>query len=116
MRLFAVAAIAVVVISFNPAFAADSAKQLIVGKWRPNDKEGEKAVIEFTKDGKVKVISATKQIDGAYTFVKDNQIEVTMSIMGKEAKVKLDIKVTKEELTTTEQGADKQTATFKRVK
>lgn len=99
-----------------PAIAADNAKDLIVGRWQPNEKGGEKAIIEFTKDGKVKVIADKLSLDGTYKFVKDDQIEVSMPIKGMESKVKLNVKVTKDELTTTEEGNKNPPETFKRVK
>ncbi len=116
--LAVLAIVALVAVAVAPTFAADTAKDLIVGKWQPGEKAGESATLEFTKDGKVKVMVMAGDkfnLDGTYKFVKDNQIEVTLSFGGKENTVKLNVKVTKDELTTTEEGKDK-TETFKRIK
>jgi uncharacterized protein (TIGR03066 family) len=114
MVILTVAAVAAVTVA--PATAGDNAKDLIVGRWQPNEKGGEKAIIEFTKDGKLKVIADKLNLDGTYKFVKDDQIEVSMPIKGKESTVKLIVKVTKDELTTTEEGSKNPPETFKRVK
>lgn len=111
-----VALVAVPALIAAPASAAETAKDLIIGKWQPTEKGGEKAIIEFTKDGKVKVVSDKLTLDGTYKFVKDDQIEVTMSVQGKDSTVKLTVKVTKDELTTTEEDKTKSPETFKRVK
>jgi uncharacterized protein (TIGR03066 family) len=114
------ATVALFAVAIASTFAADTAKELIVGKWQPNDKDGEKATVEFTKDGKVKVVADPYSLDGTYKFVKDDQIEVTMPIAGKESTVKLIVKVTKDELTTTDETKDdkgkEKIQTFKRVK
>lgn len=123
MRICSVTIIATVTLlalGIPPTFAADTAKELIVGKWQPTDKAGEKATVEFTKDGKVKVVADLYTLDGTYKFLKDDQIEVTMPIAGKEESVKLTVKVTKDELTTTDETKDakgkEKIETFKRVK
>lgn len=116
-RLFAVLAlVAIGGMVPTSAWAADSAKDLIVGRWQPTDKDGERAVIEFAKDGKVKVIADKLTLEGTYKFVKDDQIEVTMLIKGKDSTVKLAVKVTKDQLTTTEVGKDGMPETFRRAK
>jgi uncharacterized protein (TIGR03066 family) len=99
-----------------PASAAETAKDLIVGKWQPTAAGGDKAIIEFTKDGKLKIVADKLSIDGTYKFLKDDQVEITTSIKGQESTVKLTVKVTKDELTTKEEGKNDPPETFKRVK
>jgi uncharacterized protein (TIGR03066 family) len=99
-----------------PASAAETAKDLIVGKWQPTAAGGEKAIIEFTKDGKLKIVADKVSFDGTYKFLKDDQLEITTSIKGQESTVKLTVKVTKDELTTKEEGKNDPPETFKRVK
>lgn len=95
---------------------ADSIRDLIVGKWQVQGNAGAQAVIEFTRGGKLKVAAGGLAIDGSYKFLKDTQIEVEMSIggVGKHS-VKLDIKVAKDQLITTEVGQQR-TETFTRTK
>lgn len=118
MRVRVLAALAVVVVLAGwvaPAVAADSVKDLIVGKWQPVDEKGMKAVLEFTKDGKVKISADQFNLEGTYKFLKDDQLEVGLKLGDMEQKVKLNIKVTKDELSTKEDGKDKEEK-FKRVK
>ena len=97
----------------------DKPQDLIVGKWsREDPKTKEKIVIEFTKDGKV-VIKGTPpdkgkdlEITGVYKFITDEKVEVELS--GDKKKETLKVKVTKDELTTTD--ARDKPETFKRVK
>ena len=114
------ATVALFAVAIASTFAADTAKELIVGKWQPNDKDGMKATVEFTKDGQVRIVADQYSIDGAYKFLKDDPIEVTLPIAGKETTVKLTVKVNKEELTTTDEMKDEKgkekTDTYKRVK
>jgi uncharacterized protein (TIGR03066 family) len=127
MRACSMALLAVVACLLPaPAFGADSAKELIIGKWQPNDKDNVKekdnvkATVEFTKDGKIKIVADAYSLEGTFKFLNDNQIEVTMPIAGKDSIVKLTVKVTKDELTTTDEtkddkAKDKKVETFKRV-
>jgi uncharacterized protein (TIGR03066 family) len=105
-----------------PAYADDkkadeTAKDLIVGKWMPT-KEKDKATLEFTKDGKVTITETVgdkkMEVTGTYKFIADDKMEVELSIGGKTQKETLKVKVTKDELTTTD-SMDK-TDTFKRAK
>ena len=113
--LAVLAVLALLALTVAPAFAADTTKDLIVGKWQPLDEKGAKAVLEFTKEGKVKISSDQFNLEGTYKFVKDDQVEVALKFGDMEQKVKLNVKVTKDELSTKEDGKDKEEK-FKRVK
>ena len=101
--------------------AEDKPKDLIVGKWEPEKVEkGAKAVIEFTKDGKVMIVASANgkdfKVDGTYKFTDDKTMEVTIVFMDKKdtKKVKV-IKVTKDELVTQDEGK-KEEEKFKKAK
>jgi uncharacterized protein (TIGR03066 family) len=70
--------VVIAAIGTAPALAADKPRDLIVGKWKPDDY----STFEFTKDGDVKVHVKGKGVDltrnGKYKFVDDETIEVTM--------------------------------------
>jgi uncharacterized protein (TIGR03066 family) len=113
----------VIILTFSASLlhAEDKPKDLIVGKWEPGKVEKDvKAVIEFTKDGKVKIIANAGgqefKLDGTYKFTDDKNMEVTVEFMGKKdtKKVKV-IKVTKDELVTQDEGKDEEEK-FKKVK
>lgn len=125
MRVARFAALAAVAVLLNSSAALlhadDKAKDLIVGKWEPTKKEdGVKAVIEFTTDGKVKIVASAQgqefKLDGTYKFTDDNNMEVTVEFMGNKdtKKVKV-VKVTKDELVTLDDGK-KEEEKFKKVK
>lgn len=117
MRLRHVAALAVLALlaaTLVPAFAADKPQDLIIGKWKPDDAKDE-ATLEFLKDGKLKIAAKEITLDGTYQFVDDNNISVKLTFGGETKEVKLKITLTKDELTTQEDGKDKK-ETFKRVK
>ena len=100
-----------------PAGAQDKEKpkDLIVGKWQPADEKGRGIVLEFTKDGALKVGSKDDTIDGNYRFLDDEKVEVELTARGQTRKAVLKVKVTKNELTTVEEGKTKEER-FKRVK
>ncbi len=97
----------------------EKAKDLIVGQWIPTqEKDKDKAVLEFTKDGKVilKVTDGGKTVElaGTYKFLGEDKIEVELALGNDKKKETLKVKVTKDELTTTD-SKDK-VDTFKRGK
>jgi uncharacterized protein (TIGR03066 family) len=101
----------------TPLLAADKPKDLILGKWEMS-RDKHKVSLEFVKDNvlKVRLTTDDKNIDveGKYTFVDDDNIEVELVYMGETKKEKLKVVVTKEELTTTDGAGKKET--FKRTK
>jgi len=98
----------------TPLVAADKPKDLIVGKWEPTEKKDQTPVIEFTKDGKVKISIQQLKIEGTYKFLDDNNMEVETTFMGQTKKEKMKVEVTKDELTTTDPKGEIEK--FKRVK
>ncbi len=97
------------------AQAQDKPKDLIVGKWESGG--ADKGVIEFTKDGKLKITVRETSADGTYKFIDEKMekmIEVTVSLGGQTLTEKLTIAVTKDELTTTD--SKNMTEKFKRAK
>lgn len=95
----------------------DKAKDLIVGKWELK-KDKDTVLMEFTKDGKltVKMKMGDDEIkmDGKYEFTDADHVKVELTAGDKKHTEKLKVKVTKDELTTTDEK-DK-SDTFKRVK
>jgi uncharacterized protein (TIGR03066 family) len=103
---------------FAPLLAADKPKDLIMGKWE-KEQDKQKVTLEFAKDGILKVHLAGNDgtnidVNGKYTFVDDDNMEVEVTYMGETKKEKVKVAVTKEELTTTDGSGKKET--FKRVK
>jgi uncharacterized protein (TIGR03066 family) len=92
-------------------------QDLIIGKWTPT-KEKDELTLEFTKDGKVNIKGKQGgkdlEINGTYKFDGDDKINVELNFGGQTKKDTLKVKVTKDELTTTD-SMDK-TDTFKRAK
>ena len=79
-------------------------KKLIVGKWEiTKADEGtapEGAIVEFTKDGKMKLTLNEMTFDGTYKIVK-NTFEMTMKIGDDERKQTITItKIDKKEMAT----------------
>jgi uncharacterized protein (TIGR03066 family) len=96
--------------------AKDKPKDLIVGKWQPVKEDKHELILEFKKDGTLKVEAKKegKAIDGKYRFTKDDEMEVEMSFMGETRKDTLTVKVTREALTTKDSKGKEET--FKKVK
>jgi uncharacterized protein (TIGR03066 family) len=97
----------------------DKPKDLIVGKWVPEKVEkGQEGSLEFTKDGKIvaKFTADGKTIEfgGTYKFTADDKMEIELEFMGQKKKETLTVKVTKDELITTDEKDKKET--FKRAK
>ena len=71
-------------------------------KWQPVKEDKHELILEFKKDGTLKVEAKKegKAIDGKYKFTKDDEMEVEMTFMGETKKETMTVKVTKEELTT----------------
>ncbi len=122
-RLVALASLVVVLTSSGALLYADDdkPKDLIVGKWEPvKAPEGAKLIVEFTKDGMVKITGKVGDKDfnftGTYKFTDDNNMEREMTINGKKDTKKTKVvKISKDELVTHDEG-DKDDEKFKRVK
>lgn len=87
------------------ADAGEKAKDLLIGKWKAVDSKNNK-IVEFTKDGKM--IGSTTNASGktvkatdSYKFIDDEKIEITVDVLGKKVMQTIKIKVTKDELITT---------------
>jgi uncharacterized protein (TIGR03066 family) len=120
----------VVFLTSNAALvrAEDKAKDLIVGKWTPEEApKGATITIEFTKDGKITVSGNQNGKEfkgtGTYKFADDNTMETTIEFMGqKETSTTKIVKITKDELVTKDEpkkGQDKdkiKEERFKRMK
>lgn len=126
LHLAVAASLVIALASVASLHADDKAKDLIVGKWEPSKvPEGVKIVVEFTKDGKLKItgnakIEGKKDQDisgsGSYKFLDDDTMETVVEIFGKKetSKVKI-VKISKDELVTRDDGK-KEEESFKRVK
>jgi uncharacterized protein (TIGR03066 family) len=93
----------------------DSIRDLIVGKWEPKQNQMVGAVVEFKKNGKILVSAQQISFEGTYKFVTKDQIELKLAVGGAEQSVKVNIKLTRNEMTATEIGKNT-TETFKRIK
>lgn len=117
MRAMCVATAAAVVLlaaGLAPVHAADKAQDLIVGKWQPTSEEGKEVTVEFVNDGILKVVARGMTIEGKYKFLDDDTVEVELTFMGETKKSKIRVKVTKDELITTDES--KKEDKFTRVK
>ena len=102
----------------KPDQQVGKARELVIGKWSPG-KDEDKTTIEFTKDGKIKILGGQIAIDGKYKFIDDSTMQVDMSFGGEEKSVRLKFTVTQDELTTQEVGdggKEKAKESFKRAK
>ncbi len=102
----------------KPDQQAGKVREMIVGKWAPT-KDKDDTTIEFTKDGKIKILG--KQIlaiDGEYKLLDDSTLQVKLTYGGEEKTFKLKTAVTGDELTTQviEGGKEMDKESFKRVK
>jgi uncharacterized protein (TIGR03066 family) len=105
---------AVILLAAGAVSAEDKPQQLILGRWEPADSKG-KSVIEFLKDGKLRISADTLTLEGSYKFIDDKTLEVKVILGGNEKpSSKLKITVTKDELTTEEEGKGKKER-FKRL-
>jgi hypothetical protein len=83
---------------------------LIVGKWEPVDEKTKGTIIEFTRDGKVKLDFSGFKIEGKYKSDDDGILATEVS--GPDNKVrttKSRVKVTEGEVTITLEAGIKQT-------
>jgi uncharacterized protein (TIGR03066 family) len=105
----------VALVPFENQAAGARAKDLIVGKWQAAD-DKEQAILEFHPDGKLSVSIAGLKLDGKYRFLAEAEMEGEMSVPGAKESLKerLRVKVTKDELTTSD-SKDK-VDRFKQVK
>jgi uncharacterized protein (TIGR03066 family) len=113
-RRIAVLAVVALLSAAGVVRAEDKPQQLILGRWEPVDGK-DKAVVEFLKDGKLKISSRDVTLEGSYKFIDDKTLEVKVVFGGNEqAPSRLTVTVTKDELTTEEAGKGKKER-FKRV-
>jgi uncharacterized protein (TIGR03066 family) len=115
MRVVRIAALACFVLLLGTAVASAQAKpqDLIIGKWSSTDPK-DPGILEFTKDGKLLISAGQIKIEGTYKFNSDTEMEVALTFGGETKKEKLKVKVTKDELTTTDSGGKEDK--FKRAK
>jgi uncharacterized protein (TIGR03066 family) len=107
MRRLSVLAVALFLLACCVARAADKPQDLIIGTWTPAG-EGGKSKIEFQKDGKLKAIGDQLTVEGSYKFLDDKTLEMKVVFGGKEETVRVKVTVTKDELVTKKEGADKE--------
>ncbi len=93
----------------------DSVRDLIVGKWAPDQNMAPGAVVEFKKNGKFAISAQQFNMEGTYKFLKNDQIELKLSMQGNDSTVELHIKLTKDSMTATPEGQTK-AEKFKRIK
>ncbi|OAI51356.1 hypothetical protein AYO44_00675 [Planctomycetaceae bacterium SCGC AG-212-F19] len=74
------------------------AKDLIVGKWDI----GMNTVFEYKKDGTFVMTVGTVAINGKYTFVSDDTMEVEITVGDKTRKNRLKVVIKDNEMTTTD--------------
>jgi uncharacterized protein (TIGR03066 family) len=105
------AAFIVVTGAFNKPPEPDVPRDLLVGRWE--NEQNPKNTVEFLKDGSVVLKDGAVEMKGTYTFLSEVNIEVNLKHMGQEISQKLRIKVTKDELVTTD--TEKKEEQFKRI-
>ncbi len=88
-----------------PAVTGTKPQDLILGKWEPVEEKG-KSVVEFLKDGKLKVSADQLALEGTYKFIDDKTMEIKVVFGGKEETVKVKVTVTKDELVTQKEGSE----------
>lgn len=106
-------------VDLTPGQAADKPKDLIIGKWMPVKEKEKKGTLQFTPDGKLLVRvkgpdSKEIEVNGTFKFLDENTMEVVLSFKGETRKEKLKVKVTRDEMTTTD--SSNKTDTFRRIK
>jgi uncharacterized protein (TIGR03066 family) len=102
--------------------AADtSAQALLLGKWQSADEKDKGVIVEFTKDGGVKITLGADGlsfvIDGTYKLIDEKTVEVTMDDLNKKGEKKtekLSIKSSTENEFVLVDGKGKETA-LKRI-
>jgi hypothetical protein len=105
MRLRPAIVIAVFVLFAAVARAEDKPQELILGKWKLDDPKTQ-SVIEFLKDGKLKVSAQDLTLDGSYRFIDDKTMEMKVVLGGKEETGRFKFTLTKDEFTTEETTKD----------
>ena len=116
MRVLFGCVLAALAVGFGPDAAGREEKidaKKLVGKWTgESESTGETVVMEFTKDGKLKITSKAKkeiQLNGTYT-VDGDKLMVTLKAGDQEFKETLTIvKLTDDELVTKDSKGKKDT-------
>jgi lipopolysaccharide export system protein LptC len=91
-------------------------KELIVGKWEPTSEKDKGDTLEFHPDGTLTRKLGPMTIKAAYKFTAEEEVELELKFSGlpKPRMEKWKVKVTKEQLTTTD--SENKAEQFKRVK
>ena len=98
------------------AHAEDKPQELILGKWQLQEPKTQ-SVLEFLKDGKLKVTAQDLTLEGSYKFLDDKTMEMKVVLGGKEEVGKFKVTVTRDELITEEENKQGKTKkVLKRVK
>ena len=96
---------------------AGKVQELILGKWEASREVNKKKVavtMTFRKDNTIRGMLADVPFEGTYRFLKDNEMEMTLTLMGKTDTEKVKVEVSEEELVLTPPKG--QPDKFKRVK
>jgi uncharacterized protein (TIGR03066 family) len=76
--------------------------ELILGRWQPTDSTTkDKVILEFLKEGKVKITVLDQKYDGSYRFTSDETLEMTVSVDMTTKTTKLTVTVKDNELVLT---------------
>jgi uncharacterized protein (TIGR03066 family) len=101
-------AVCLLILAGLPGTFADDPKpkDAIVGKWICTEGETKDALVEFTKDGVVKVSlklgDQDLKFEGKYKFLDDDNIEVEITAGGETHKEKNKVKISKDDMTLTD--------------
>ncbi len=110
--------VAAMLMGLHPLLAQKKAAELLVGQWEPIEQDKIKVVIEFTRDGKLRISIGEKTLRGTYRVFDDANIEVTIEAEGKFQTEKLQVFFSKDqgkdEMTTVDSRGKKDT--FRRIK
>jgi uncharacterized protein (TIGR03066 family) len=95
MKVFIVLIATSLVVCSTSILAVDKkAQDLLVGKWQSGDEKDKGVIVEFTKDGGVKITLGADGfsfvIDGTYKLIDEKTVEVTMDDLNKKGEKKIE--------------------------
>lgn len=118
LRYVAILILMVGVLLTSDLSAQESSADKIVGKW-VSVKDKDKGTLEFTKNGKVLLKARDDdgkliEVSGTFKVLGENQVEVTLTLLGESKKDKLTLEFDKNEISFTD--SKKRTEKFRRIK
>ncbi|MCS7016627.1 MAG: hypothetical protein NZM42_10990 [Gemmatales bacterium] len=87
--------------------------QDLAGKWQPVDEDKLKIVVEFTRNGLLRIVIDERQIEGTYRVISDNEIEVSLTLEDKKLTEKLSVSINGDQMVTVDSKGKKDV--FRRI-